>query len=221
MKEIVIIGAGDFGKEVAWLIEDINRGYPTYIILGFLDDTPEKLDISLNGYDVLGPISYLPELNRQHHACAVIAIQNSQGRQRIVDMFPDFDDWETLVHPNVNMSETSDVGLGSIICAGVNISVNSSIGNHSILNLGSVIENDCRIDDYATVMCKTVVGSHSVIRDHAYLGSNCTITAHRTIGIGAQVGPGSVVIDDIADDTTVIGVPAKKGLFGGERYSYL
>ena len=25
MKEIVILGAGDFGKEVAWLIEEINK----------------------------------------------------------------------------------------------------------------------------------------------------------------------------------------------------
>ena len=38
MKEIVIIGAGDLGREVVWLIEDINRLNPTYVILGFLDD---------------------------------------------------------------------------------------------------------------------------------------------------------------------------------------
>ncbi len=221
MKEIVIIGAGDFGKEVAWLVEDINKVCPTYIILGFLDDTPEKQGIKLNGYDVLGPVSYLTELRKKHHTCATIAIQNSQGRQSIVNKFPGFDSWETLVHPNVSKSETSTVGVGSIICAGVNISVNSSIGDHSIINLGSVIENDCTINDYVSVMCKAVIGSHAVVSDHAYLGTNCTITAHSTIGVSSQVGPGSVVISDVADDTTVIGVPAKKGLLNGDRYSYL
>ncbi|MCR4568370.1 MAG: hypothetical protein K5769_09980 [Pseudobutyrivibrio sp.] len=221
MKEIIIIGAGDFGKEVAWLIEDINKITPTYIILGFLDDTIEKIGTSVNGYNVLGPVSCLPDIIKKNPACATIAIQNSQGRKKIVDMLPDFDRWETLIHPNVNISETSRVGIGSIICSGVNISVNSSVGNFSIINIGSVIENDCVVDDYASVMCKTVVGSHSIISHHAYLGSNCTVTAHRTIGVEAQVGPGSVVVNDIAEGTTVIGVPAKKGLFDGERYSYL
>ena len=38
MKKIVILCAGDFGREIAWLIEDINAQKPTYEILGFLDD---------------------------------------------------------------------------------------------------------------------------------------------------------------------------------------
>lgn len=38
MKDIVIIGAGGFGREVAWLIEDINRIKQTWNIIGFVDD---------------------------------------------------------------------------------------------------------------------------------------------------------------------------------------
>ena len=48
MKEIVILGAGDFGKEVAWLIEEINKRNPTYIILGYLDDDEKKIGQSFN-----------------------------------------------------------------------------------------------------------------------------------------------------------------------------
>lgn len=221
MKEIVIIGAGDFGKEVAWLIEDINSKNPEYIILGFLDDTPEKQNTSVNGYNVLGEINTLPEINEQHNACAVIAIQNSEGREKIVRMFPDFAKWETLIHPNVNISRTSDVGEGTIICAGVNISVNASVGSHCILNMGTIVENDCKICDYSSVMCRTVIGSHSILGEHSYLGSNSTVTARRNIGRNSQVGPGSVVISDVQDDITVIGVPAKKGILTGNKYSYL
>ena len=36
MKDIVIIGAGGFGREVAWLIEDINKIEPQWNILGFV-----------------------------------------------------------------------------------------------------------------------------------------------------------------------------------------
>ena len=104
MKEIVILGAGDFGKEVAWLIEEINKRNPTYIILGYLDDAEAKIGRFFNGYECLGPISYLKELNKNHHACAVIANQDGDIRRKFVEMFPDFDDWETLVHPSVNIS---------------------------------------------------------------------------------------------------------------------
>ena len=54
MKNIVIIGAGSLGKEVAWLIEDINKLNPTYLILGFLDDNPGKAQTGCCGYKVLG-----------------------------------------------------------------------------------------------------------------------------------------------------------------------
>ncbi len=38
MKPLVIVGAGGLGREVAWLVEDINRRKPEWNFLGFLDD---------------------------------------------------------------------------------------------------------------------------------------------------------------------------------------
>lgn len=42
MKNLVIVGTGDLGKEIVWLVEDINRISPKYQILGFLDDDAAK-----------------------------------------------------------------------------------------------------------------------------------------------------------------------------------
>lgn len=41
MKDIVIIGAGGFGREVVELIDDINLRNPTWNIIGFVDDNPK------------------------------------------------------------------------------------------------------------------------------------------------------------------------------------
>ncbi len=38
MKELIIIGASGFGREVAWLVERINKVNPTWKQLGFIDD---------------------------------------------------------------------------------------------------------------------------------------------------------------------------------------
>lgn len=207
MKEIVILGAGNFGREVAWLIEDINKVKPTYIILGYLDDE-KKIHQTINGYECLGPISYLTELNNNHHACAVIAMQDGDARKKIVGMFPDFDDWETLIHPTVNLSDSSKLGKGCIVCANNNISVDTRIGNHVIMNLSVTIGHDCEIGDFVSIMSGTVVSGHVTIKNGAYLGSNSTVIPGRKVGDHAKVGAGSVVIRNVKDGLTVMGVPA-------------
>ena len=59
MKKIAIFGAGGFGREVAFLIEDINKKNCQWKIIGFLDNT--KKNEIINDYKVLGG---LEELNK-------------------------------------------------------------------------------------------------------------------------------------------------------------
>ena len=213
MKEIVILGAGDFGKEVAWLIEEINKREPRYIILGYLDDDESKIGKQFNGYECLGPVASLTELNRNHHACAVIANQNGEIRKRFVEMFPGFDEWETLVHPSVNISDTSTMGKGCVVCAGGNISCNTKIGDFCLFNISVTMGHDCEIGNYVSIMSGSCVSGHVTIGDGAYLATNCTIIPGMKVGERAKVGAGSVVIRKVKPETTVMGVPAKVVLF--------
>ena len=43
MKEILILGAGGQGREVAFLIEEINRASRTYEIAGFVEADPGRV----------------------------------------------------------------------------------------------------------------------------------------------------------------------------------
>ncbi|MBQ7707440.1 MAG: acetyltransferase [Lachnospiraceae bacterium] len=209
MKEIVILGAGDFGKEVVWLIEEINKKNPTYIILGYLDDDENKIGKVFNGYECLGPINYLTELNKNHNACAVIANQNGDLRKKFVEMFPGFNDWETLIHPSVNISDTSKVGKGCVICAGNNISVNTVIGDQCLFNISVTMGHDCVVGDYVSIMSGSCICGHVTIKNGAYLATNSTVVPGMKVGDHAKVGAGSVVIRNVKDNITVMGVPAK------------
>ncbi len=209
MKNIVIIGAGDFGKEIVWLIEEINKANPTYVIIGFLDDDEKKVGKMMNGYQCVGTTKALPELIRTQNVCAVIAMQDSDSRKRIAEMIPWFDNWETLIHPSANIADTSELGKGCVVCAGSNISVNTILGKHCILNLTVTMGHDCEVGDFVSIMSGAVVSGHVVLGERSYLGSNSTILPSMKVGKHAKVGAGSVVIRNVKDEVTVMGVPAK------------
>ena len=210
IKNIVIIGAGDFGKEVAWLIDDINKVSPAYKILGYLDDDVNKQGQIFNGHSVLGTTDILYEFQKSNNICAVIAMQNGDVRKRIVDKFSNFDNWETLVHNSVNISDTSSMGKGCILCAGTNVSVNTVIGSHCLFNISATVGHDCIIGDYVSTMSGSCICGNVTVQDLAYLSTNCTVIPGKTVGIHSVVGAGSVVIRNVKDNTTVMGVPAKK-----------
>ena len=208
MKNIVIIGAGDFGKELVWLIEDINKNKPTYVILGFLDDDLGKVGKSFFGYEVLGTTEMLREIAEKVTTGAVVAMQDGSIRKKIVEKHPEFTGWETLVHPSAHISDTTILGEGCVICAGTNISVNSAVGNHCILNLSTTMGHDCIVENYVSIMSGAVVSGHVVLGECSYLGSNSTIVPFKKVGKSAKVGAGSVVIRNVKDHMSVMGVPA-------------
>lgn len=209
MKNIVILGAGDFGKEILWLIDDINKTRPTYHVMGFLDDDTNKIGQVINGCPCLGTINSLKELSTEQNVCAVIANQDGNIRKRFVEQFPDFSDWETLIHPSVNVSDTSVVGKGCVICAGSNISVNTTIGNQCLLNISVTLGHDCTVGNYVSIMSGSCICGHVMIKDGAYLATNCTLVPKMKVGEQAKVGAGSVVLRNVKDQTTVMGVPAR------------
>ena len=188
MKNIVIIGAGDLGKEAVWLIEDINKLHPTYVILGFLDDDRGKREKEFFGYKVLGTTELLEDLRERMPFCAVIAIQKGADRKRIVDAHPDFHEWETIVHPTAVVAPESRTGAGCILFPRVTVSVDTRIGAFGLLYLNTTVCNDCALGAYVSVMTGAVVSEHVVIPEGTTLPAGTCIPPHTTLAAEAQEG---------------------------------
>lgn len=193
MKNIVIVGAGELGKEVVWLIEDINKNIPTYLILGFLDDDYAKLGKEFFGYKVLGGIDMLNRLKKNTPLGAVIAIREGSIRKRIVEEQQEFVAWESIVHPTAIIASTSIIGEGSIIFPQVTVSVDSKLGKFGIYCMNSIIGNDCRLGDYVSILPGAYISEHSVIEDECILGARSCVYPHTTVGSGYEVALGAIV----------------------------
>jgi FlaA1/EpsC-like NDP-sugar epimerase len=133
VRDIVIAGAGGFGKEVAWLIGRINARSPAWRILGFLDDDAAKHGASRFGLPVLGGLDRLE--GRRGAACAV-AIGDPRARRRAVRRLEAWGvEFPCLVHPDVAMDGGVTMKDGAIVCAGNLLTVEISLGRHVHLNL--------------------------------------------------------------------------------------
>lgn len=179
MKNIVIIGAGDLGKELVWLIEDINKTKPTYLILGFLDDDLSKNTYSFCGYRVLGGTDKLEELNARTPFSSVLAIRDGCVRKKIVEAHPDYDSWETIIHPSTVIASSVKIGKGCIFFPQVTVSVDSYLGSFGLFYIHSTICNDCWIGNYVSVMANASISEHVEVATETLLPANSCIDSYK------------------------------------------
>ncbi len=208
MKNLIIVGVGGFGREVAWLVERINAKNPTWNLLGFVDDNESILGTNVNSYPVLGTCECLSNYPDTYIVCAIGA---SKTRRKIIDKINStLKDvkYATLIDPSVESSNLVSVGEGSIICAHSILTVNIEIGSHVIINLDCTVGHDVVIHNFVTVYPSVNISGNTQIMELSELGTGTQIIQGKKIGSESIVGAGSVVVKDIPEKCTAVGCPA-------------
>lgn len=208
MKDLYIIGAGGFGREVAWIVERINSIKPTWNLKGFIDDN-ETLWGSTDGeYHVFGGCEYLSALEDVYAVCAV---GSSNVRKKIIEKLKDTSvKFATLVDPSVLYSNSVKIGEGAIVCAGTIITVDVNIGDHVIVNLDCTIGHDAVIDDFVTIYPSVNVSGNVLIGECSELGTGTQIIQGKKVISNTIIGAGAIVVKDCLESGTYVGSPAKK-----------
>lgn len=205
MKDIYIVGAGGFAREVAWLIEDINENKNTWNIKGYIDENVENIGRELNGYKVLGDIAYL---NNQSKANVVIAIGTGNIREKIVKKIKNHN-YPILIHPSVVKSKYLEIGEGTIICAQSLLTINIKLGKFNVISINSKISHDIVQKDYVTLLPNTTISGNVTIEKNVIIGAGSIVIQGIEIGENTIIGAGAVVNKNIQDNVTAVGVPIK------------
>jgi len=204
-----VVGAGGFGREVMEIFKDQNELKNRWQILGFLDDNPEHQNKTINGFPILGGVSWLSERQDEEIKC-VCAIGDTATRKKVVDKISKGGgQYCQAIHPTVITSETVELGEDVIICAGTILTVNISIGDHCIVNLNCTIGHDAVIEKFCTLNPTASINGHDHLEEGVYIGSGATLIEGVRVGKWTTVGAGAVVIDDIPPGVVAVGVPAK------------
>lgn len=213
-KNLVIIGAGGFGREVQWLVERINQytsrtaGKGVWNFLGYVDDgiaPGTKIASSI----VLGGCDWLADYPEDIYvACAVGSAKVRESIIRRVQKNPRIR-FPNLIDPSVICSDSIVMGQGNIICAGTILTVDIKILDFCIINLDCTIGHDVKIDSFVTLYPNVNVSGKVMIGEKAEVGTGTKIIQEKVITTGVIVGAGSTVICNLPENCTAVGSPAK------------
>ncbi len=206
LKPLVVIGAGGFGREVAWLIRDINQKEPTWDFVGFIDDCLSGTTVE--GYPIIGSFEVLEKMEPLPYV--VCAIGDPVVRKSVVNRCLEAGlEFATLVHPSVLFSDFVEIGTGSVIYAGTILTTNIKIGAHSVLSPNCTIGHDSVLGDFSSLMPATNIAGEVRVGEGCYFGINSGTINQVSIGEWTIIGAGAMVVNDIPPRVVAVGVPAK------------
>lgn len=207
MKNLVIVGAGGFGREIYNMIPSCKGYGEEYVIKGFINDIQDALD-TFDGYaPIIGTIKdYVPEQDDVF----ICAIGDVAGRKFCVNhLLTKGAKFISLIHNNATFSRNSTIGVGCIIGRNVSISCDCSVGDFSILQSECMVGHDSKIGDFCQFHPRVFVAGRVSIGNDVHVCACAIIHPNKTIGDGATIGGGAFVIRNVKEKQTVYGNPAK------------
>lgn len=207
MKEIIILGANGFGREVLQWIKDINKVKEKWIIKGFLDDNLSALDGYICDFEVIGTIK---DWKPSENEVFVLAISSPIVKERIVSQFKAKGAvFANVIHPTSIVGEFCEIGEGLVVTPRAKISPNVKIGDFVTI-LGCGVGHDAVIGDYSTLCGYCAVNGHVKLGKRVFVGTSAVIAPSKNIGDDVYICMGSMVMTNIKQGYKVMGCPAKK-----------
>src|SRR5690554_489098 len=204
MKDLIIIGAGDVGKYIAYHFSIL----PEFRVIGFLDDDKSKLGNYYANYPVLGDLTYLKQIKEISIA---IGIANPIIKQKIFNNIKYISGLEfpNLKHPNSWIGEKVTFGKGNIIYPGTMINYETKIGDFVTVNMNCAIGHNCNIENFGTLSPGVNLGGFTHIGESSFMGIGSNTIQSTKIGSQCTIGGGSMIIKDVPDGCIVVGNPGR------------
>ncbi len=204
---IIILGANALGKTALdiFQLNDI-------LIYCFLDEDESLHNQEIFEIAVMGSPSDDGFLKYIGKKCdAFVAATDAQERRQWVELLSKRRKVVPVnaIHPKAIVAQHAQVGEGNLVEAGVVLGTDTSVGNHTLIRANATLAAECRIADYVTIGANCSIGERVEIGEQTLIGAGAIVMPGVKIGSHAQVAPGSLVMQNVDDEQTVFGSPAK------------
>ena len=202
MKDLVIVGAGGFGREVAWTVERINSSASeaAWRLVGFADDAADKASGTFGGLPLLGPCAKVAR--ERPDASFFVAIGDNATRQNVVRALGDRD-FPRFVDPSADVAPSAEIGRGAFVGPRSVVSVGAKVGEFAIVNARAGVGHDSVLRDFSQVCPGASLSGATVLGERALAGTNSCTVPGVNVGDGATVAAGTVAFADVAANSTL------------------
>lgn len=212
-----IYGAGGLGREVLELAGIINRKNSIWEDFIFIIDGESGNDV--NGVKVY---SYDEAVSRfKGNLEASMGVGEPAVREKLfAKLEKDGIPAATLIHPDVFIPETTEIGKGVTIQMGNFISCNAVIEDYVYIqphcNIGhnDILKKGCMVSGFCNLAGGVTVG------EYTYLGISSCFKEGVSIGDYSIIGMASAVYKDIPDSVIAMGNPARPMKKNEERHVF-
>ncbi|ADC49372.1 acetyltransferase [Alkalihalophilus pseudofirmus OF4] len=201
--KLLIIGASGHGKVVA----DIARKMDRWQTIAFLDDNDDvKLPM---GIAIIGKSN---EAIEHINDCDIfVGIGKNATRKQIHEhLEAKGATIPTLIHPNSVIGEQVEIASGTVIMAGVVINCCTRIGKGCIINTSASVDHDNVIEDFVHISPGAHLAGTVKVGQGTWLGIGSVVSNNVNLTSECKVGAGAVVVCDINETGTYVGIPARR-----------
>ncbi len=204
----VVFGAGGHGAVVVDALLESGLG----VVVGILDPNSELWGRDILGVFVVGGDDRLEDMVKSGANAFVVgvgSIGNVDSRRRLFTLGQSAGLRPlSVLHPSAFVSNYAKIGEGVVIGPNAVVHTLAAVGANAIVNSAAVVEHDCRIGAHAHIATGAKLAGGVRVGDGAHIGAGAVIREGVEIGANALVGIGAAVIDDVAANDVVGGVPA-------------
>lgn len=211
--ELIVVGAGGFGRQTLDVVQALNRAadIPVFEIVGVVDTNPSDLNLERlehRGIDYLGTVAEW--LSYDYRTLYLVGIGDPFARERIDGLFAAAGfAAATAVHPSASVGSSALLGDGTVICGGTQVSTNVRMGRHVHLNPNCSVGHDTVLRDFVSVNPGAIVSGDVEVGERTLIGAGAVILQGLTVGADAVVGASACVVHPVFGETVVKGVPAR------------
>ncbi len=198
---LLLVGASGLAREV--LAAGIRR------VSGILDDDVTRHGTEISGVPVLGPLDLAASREEQVLVCVGPSASRRAVVHRLAEAGVTDDRYATFVARFAHVGLTSTIGAGCILLDSVVVTADAQIGRHVVVMSNATVTHDDVLEEFSTVAAGVALGGGVRIGEAAYVGMNASVRQGLTVGAGATIGMGAVVLEDVPEHQTWVGVPAR------------
>ncbi len=192
------------------LIDAINRRQPSLKLVGIVLSDGDPANINCYGYPLLGNHSVLRELGAQPDRVFFCNVNRSPREICTADAWLAENGCRTinLIHPDIDMNDVR-VGTNVSLADGCLVGPGTVLGNHVTCRMGGIISHEVTIEDRVYLSPGVRICGSAHLKTGCDIGAGVIVLPKVTIGRNAVIGAGAVVTQDVPDNVTAVGVPAK------------